>query len=85
MSGPERRSGPAVGLLNAVMICAGGYGLFACIALAGGRSAILMCLLLLMGLLHACLKGFRTAVAFTSSPAALERSTVAFSATSRDR
>ncbi len=55
MSRPDRCSGPALGILNALIICAGIYGLLVGAALAGGRSALLMCVLLLMGLLHACL------------------------------
>jgi hypothetical protein len=55
VSGPDRCSGPAAGILNALIICAGSYGLFVGAALAGGRSALVVCLLLLMGLLHGCL------------------------------
>jgi hypothetical protein len=40
-----------------LIICAGFYGLFVGAALAGGRSALLMCLLLLVGLLHGSLTG----------------------------
>ena len=62
MSRPVRCSGPAAGIRNALVICAGTYGLLVCVAFAGGRSALLMCVLLLMGLLHACLTGLaRTA------------------------
>ena len=68
MSGSDRCSGPAVGILNALIICAGLYGLLVGAALAGGRSALLICLLLLMGLLHACLTGLaRSAVTPTMS------------------
>ena len=52
MSRPERLSGPAVGILNALIISAGLYGLLVVVALAAGRTGLLMCLLLLMGLLH---------------------------------
>jgi len=75
VSGPDRRSGPAAGILNALIICAGIYGLLVGVAFAGGRSALLVCLLLLMGLLHAWLTGLaRSAVTSASLPTALERS-----------
>ena len=74
MSGPDRCSGPAAGILNALVMCAGIYGLLAGVILVGGRSALLVCLLLLMGLLHGCLAGLaRSAVTSTSPPVALER------------
>ena len=57
MSRPGRCSGPAAGILNALIICAVAYGLLVGVALAGGRSALLTGLLVLMGLLHACLTG----------------------------
>ena len=63
MSRPDRCSGPAAGILNALIICAVTYVLLVGVALAGGRIALLMGLLLLLGLLHACLTGLaRTAV-----------------------
>ncbi len=75
MLGPDRSSGPAVGILNALIACAGIYGLLVGASLAGGRSALLMCLLLLLGLLHACLTGLtRSAVTSKGSPVAFERS-----------
>jgi hypothetical protein len=46
---------PAVGILDAVIVCIGTYALLVCAALAGGRGALLLCLLLLLGLVHACL------------------------------
>ena len=57
MSGPARDSGPAVGILHGVVLCAGGYGLLVAVALVVGRSALVMCLVLLVGLLHAWLTG----------------------------
>jgi len=48
---------PAVGILNAVILCAATYGLLVGVAVSGGRDALLMCLLLLLALLHACLTG----------------------------
>ena len=57
MPGPDRCSGPVAGILNALIICAGIYGLLIGVAMAGGRSALLMCCLLLIGLLHGCLAG----------------------------
>jgi hypothetical protein len=75
VSGADRCSGPAAGIVNALIMCAGIYGLLVGVALAGGRSALLMCLLLLMGLLHGCLAGLaRSAVTSASPPVALERS-----------
>ena len=72
-------SGPAVGILNALIICAGSYGLLVGVSLTGGRSALFMCLLLLMGLLHACLTGqVRTAVTSKSPPGSLEGSATRF-------
>ena len=59
MSRPDRYSGPAAGILNALIISAGLYGLVVVVALAAGRSALLLCLVLLTGLLHACLTGPR--------------------------
>ena len=74
MSGPDRCSGPAAGILNALIVCAGIYGLLVGVTLVGGRSALLVCLLLLMGLLHGCLTGLaRSAVTSTNRPIALER------------
>ena len=85
MSGPDRCSAPAAGILNGLIICAGIYGLLVGVAVAGGRNALLMFLLLLMALLHACLTGLaRSAVAPKSPPVALERSAVTFQPTSRD-
>ena len=48
---------PAVGILNAVIVCAATYGLLVGVALTGGRNGLFMCLLLLLALLHACLTG----------------------------
>ena len=69
MSRPDRCSGPAAGILNALIICAATYGLLVGVALAGGRTWLLdQGLLLLMGLLHACLTGLaRTAATPTMS------------------
>ena len=79
MSGPDSCSGPAAGILNGLTICAGIYGLLVGVAVAGGRSALFMCLLLLMALLHACLTGLaRSAAAVKGPPVALERSAVTF-------
>jgi len=74
VSGPDRCSGPAVGILNALIICAGLYGLLVGVALAGGRSALLMCLLLVMGVLHGCLTGLARRAVTSNSPFAPERS-----------
>jgi hypothetical protein len=75
MSRPDRHSGPAAGVLNALIISAGLYGLVVVVALAAGRNALLMCLLLLIGLLHACLTGLRrSAVTMTTPPVTQERS-----------
>jgi hypothetical protein len=69
-----------------LIICAGIYGLLVVVALAGGRSALLMCLLLLLGLLHGCLPGLaRSAVSSKSALVDSERSAPHFSATSNDK
>ena len=48
---------PAVGILNAVIVCAATYGLLVGVALTGGRNVLFMGLLLLLGLLQAGLTG----------------------------
>ena len=74
MSGPERCPGAAAGILTALVWSAGVYGLLVGVALAGGRGALLLCLLLLMGLLHAYLTGqARSAVTSASPPVAAKR------------
>ena len=79
MSRPDRCSGPVAGILHALIICAGFYGLLVGVALAGGRSALLMCLLLLLGLLHACLTGLGGSVVSSKSPTVdLERASPDF-------
>ena len=79
MSSPARCSGPAAGILNALIICAGVYSLLVGVALAGGRSALLASVLLVMALLHGCLTGpARSAVTSKRPPVAFERSTPAF-------
>ena len=83
MSSPARCSGPAAGILNALIICAGFYCLFVGVALAGGGSALLASVLLLMALLHGCLTGpARSAVTSKRAPVAFERSTPTYSAAS---
>jgi hypothetical protein len=73
--GSARSTGPAAGILNALIICAGGYGLLVGVALAGGRSALLMCLLLVLGLLHGGLTGLASIATTSKSPSvAVERS-----------
>ena len=41
---------PAVGILDAVIVSIGTYALLVGVALAGGRGAFLVCLLVLLGL-----------------------------------
>jgi hypothetical protein len=81
VSRPDRYSGAAAGILNALIISAGLYGLLVGVALAAGRNALLMCLLLLMGLLHAGLTGLRRSAATSNaSPVTREQSAPTFSA-----
>ena len=57
MPGPARCSGPAAGIFNGLVLCAGIYGVLVGVAVAGGLGALLTCLLLLMVVLHGCLTG----------------------------
>jgi hypothetical protein len=68
VSRPDRYSGPAAGILNALIISAGLYGLVVVVALAAGRNALLMCFLLLIGLLHAGLAGLRRSAVTSKTP-----------------
>lgn len=68
MNGAGGRSGPAVGILNGLVICAGLYGLLGVTVLLGGLSALLLSLLLAVGLLHGCLTGTAHRTSATDAP-----------------
>ncbi len=69
----DGRTDAAAGILNALILCAAFYGLLVGVALVGGRGALLLLVLLVVGLLHAAVTGLAETRAATRSPSVVER------------